>query len=64
MREGLLKPGVVQALEFRVPREKTVPFLYPEFRALPEVFATGFMIGLGSVEVQSLERGLSANRSV
>ena len=34
---------------YRVPREKTVPYLYPEsalFRGMPEVFATGFMVGL------------------
>ena len=32
-----------------VPATKTVPHLYPEserFRAMPEVFATGFMVGL------------------
>ena len=45
----LLHPGMTETLAFRVPREKTVPFLYPEapeFQAMPEVFATGFMIGL------------------
>lgn len=34
---------------FTVTREKTVPFLYPEspeFQAIPEVFATGYMVGL------------------
>lgn len=49
MREGLLRPGMVQEFSYRVPREKTVPFLYPEspdFLSMPEVFATGFMIGL------------------
>jgi len=32
-----------------VPSSKTVPALYPEsaeFRAMPEVFATGFLVGL------------------
>ncbi|CAK0762279.1 Fluoroacetyl-CoA thioesterase [Azospirillaceae bacterium] len=44
-----LKPGQVSELQFRIPRNKTVPFLYPEspeFAAMPEVFATGFMVGL------------------
>lgn len=34
---------------FRLPETKTVPHLYPEsadFRAMPAVFATGFMVGL------------------
>jgi len=40
--------GITYTLKFRVPREKTVPHLYPEaapFREMPEVFATGFMVG-------------------
>ena len=44
-----LKPGVKHALSFKVPRNKTVPYLYPEaanLQAMPEVFATGFMVGL------------------
>jgi fluoroacetyl-CoA thioesterase len=44
-----LKPGDVHDFRFTVSREKTVPFLYPEspdFTAMPEVFATGFMVGL------------------
>jgi fluoroacetyl-CoA thioesterase len=44
-----LKPGVSHRFVYRVPREKTVPFLYPEapsFQAMPEVFATGYMVGL------------------
>ncbi|MGE0008796.1 MAG: thioesterase family protein [Parvibaculaceae bacterium] len=44
-----LKPGLSHRFVYRVPREKTVPFLYPEaadFRAMPEVFATGYMVGL------------------
>jgi fluoroacetyl-CoA thioesterase len=44
-----LKPGVSHRFTYRVPREKTVPFLYPEaseFQAMPEVFATGYMVGL------------------
>jgi fluoroacetyl-CoA thioesterase len=34
---------------YQVPRDKTVPHLYPEFdegRLMPEVFATGYMVGL------------------
>ncbi len=44
-----LRPGIEHELRFRVPLTKTVPALYPEspeFRAMPEVFATGFMVGL------------------
>ena len=45
----VLRPGMTATLDFKVPREKTVPFLYPEapeFHQIPEVFATGFMVGL------------------
>jgi Predicted thioesterase len=45
----ILRPGLVETFTFEVPREKTVPFLYPEapeFQAIPEVFATGYMVGL------------------
>jgi fluoroacetyl-CoA thioesterase len=44
-----LKAGVAHRLVYRVPRERTVPFLYPEapcLRDMPEVFATGYMVGL------------------
>jgi fluoroacetyl-CoA thioesterase len=44
-----LAPGVEGELRFVVPVGKTVPHLYPEspeFVAMPEVFATGFMVGL------------------
>jgi fluoroacetyl-CoA thioesterase len=44
-----LRPGLSHRLRFEVPASKTVPHLYPEsaeFRAMPEVFATGFMVGL------------------
>lgn len=46
---GNLKVGLRKTMQFRIGREKTVPALYPEsaeFRAFPEVFATGFMVGL------------------
>jgi fluoroacetyl-CoA thioesterase len=44
-----LKVGDRARLVFMVPIEKTVPHLYPEspdFKAMPTVFATGFMVGL------------------
>jgi len=43
-----LKPGIRYVHTFRVPPSKTVPALYPEsdeFLAMPEVFATGFLVG-------------------
>ena len=43
-----LKPGIESELAFCIPKTKTVPALYPEspeFQAMPEVFATGFMVG-------------------
>jgi fluoroacetyl-CoA thioesterase len=44
-----LQPGLTHEFRFQVPPSKTVPRLYPEselFQAMPEVFATGFMVGL------------------
>jgi len=43
-----LKPGIRYEHKFVVPPSKTVPSLYPEaeeFLAMPEVFATGFLVG-------------------
>lgn len=43
-----LKPGITYEHRFVVPSSKTVPALYPEseeFVAMPEVFATGFLVG-------------------
>lgn len=43
-----LKPGITFEHRFVVPSSKTVSALYPEseeFAAMPEVFATGFLIG-------------------
>ena len=43
-----LKPGIRYEHKFVVPPTKTVPALYPEadeFVAMPEVFATGFLVG-------------------
>ncbi len=47
MKESL-KPGIRHEHRFVVPSSKTVPALYPEaeeFAAMPEVFATGFLVG-------------------
>jgi fluoroacetyl-CoA thioesterase len=44
-----LKPGLTHQFRFRIPPSKTVPHLYPEsqmFREMPEVLATGYMVGL------------------
>ncbi len=44
-----LAAGLAHRFQFEVPVSKTVPQLYPEspqFSAMPEVFATGFMVGL------------------
>ncbi len=43
-----LQPGIRYEHRFLLPSNKTVPALYPEadeFQAMPEVFATGFMVG-------------------
>lgn len=44
-----LQPGLRFEHRFVVPPSKTVPALFPEaeeFAAMPEVFATGFLVGL------------------
>ena len=44
-----LQPGLTYTFKFKVPENKTVPHLLPEspeFQAMPEVLATGFMVGL------------------
>ena len=43
-----LQPGISYEHRFVVPGSKTVPSLYPEadeFLVMPEVFATGFLVG-------------------
>ena len=43
-----LKPGIRYQHKFLLPPTKTVPALYPEapeFLVMPEVFATGFLVG-------------------
>lgn len=47
MKESL-QPGIIYEHRFIVPESKTVPALYPEsdeFLAMPNVFATGFLVG-------------------
>lgn len=49
MDSSTLKPGLSYEFKFKIPENKTVPFLYPEaseFQVMPKVFATGFMVGL------------------
>lgn len=48
MKESL-QPGLCFEFRFKVPKNKTVPYLYPEspeFQQMPRVLATGFMVGL------------------
>lgn len=43
-----LKAGIRYEHKFVIPQSKTVPALYPEsaeFAAMPEVFATGYLVG-------------------
>ena len=43
-----LQPGIRYEHKFLIPPTKTVPALYPEspeFQAMPEVFATGYLVG-------------------
>lgn len=45
----MLKIGIKYEHKFIVPKSKIVPALYPEseeFLVMPEVFATGFLVGL------------------
>lgn len=47
--KATLRSGMEYTLDFQVTKTKTVPYLYPEsgrFQEMPEVFATGFMVGL------------------
>jgi fluoroacetyl-CoA thioesterase len=44
-----LRTGLTHQLKFTIPPTKTVPHLYPEsesFRQMPEVLATGYLVGL------------------
>ena len=43
-----MQPGIEHEFTIRITDSKTVPALYPEsseFQVMPEVFATGYMIG-------------------
>jgi fluoroacetyl-CoA thioesterase len=47
--KATLQSGLTHRFTYRVPAEKTVPHLYPEapeFQAMPEVLATGYLVGL------------------
>jgi fluoroacetyl-CoA thioesterase len=47
--KATLRAGLTHRFTYQVPAQKTVPHLYqeaPEFQTMPEVFATGFMVGL------------------
>jgi len=44
-----LKPGLEYKFKFKIPENKTVPYLFAEaaeFQVMPKVLATGFMVGL------------------
>lgn len=44
-----LQPGLTYEFKFKVPENKTVPYLFPEateLQLMPKVLATGFMVGL------------------
>ena len=44
-----LTAGITHEFKYTVPDSKTVPNLYPEaaeFQKMPQVFATGFLVGL------------------
>lgn len=44
-----LRPGLAHTLRYRVPANRTVPHLLPEspgFNTMPEVLATGYMVGI------------------
>jgi len=44
-----LKPGLKHTFSYTVGADKTVPHLYPEFaefQQMPDVLATGFLVGL------------------
>lgn len=44
-----LQPGLTHRFTFRIPETKMVPHLYREsdmFQAMPEVLATGYLVGL------------------
>ncbi|MDA8078725.1 MAG: thioesterase family protein [Nitrospiraceae bacterium] len=49
MTRQTLQQGLTSMFVFKIPEDKTVPYLYPEspeFQEMPRVFATGYMVGL------------------
>jgi fluoroacetyl-CoA thioesterase len=62
-----LKSGLTHRFQFRVTPSKTVPQLYHEsemFREMPEVFATGFMVGLQFSHLAATPPGLTVTVDV
>ncbi|WP_080795701.1 thioesterase family protein [Corynebacterium pacaense] len=48
MKESLA-PGLTHTMNYPVPEDRTVPHLLPEapeFRSMPKVLATGYMVGI------------------
>ncbi len=44
-----LKPGLTFEFQYKIPEDKTVPYLFPDIpegQVMPKVFASGFMVGL------------------
>jgi len=44
-----MKEGLEYTHRYRIPENKTVPYIYPEakvYQEMPKVFATGFMVAL------------------
>lgn len=44
-----LKPGLIVDFTYKVPENKTVPYLFPDIeegKVMPKVFATGYLLGL------------------
>ncbi|MBL8515697.1 MAG: thioesterase family protein [Betaproteobacteria bacterium] len=47
--KATLRPGLASSFRYTVPPHRTVPHLYPEaaeFQVMPEVLATGYLVGL------------------
>lgn len=65
-----LQPGLSGEFAFVVPPTKTVPHLYPEspeFQAMPEVFATGFILpspATPAPSIAALIRGATTPQSL
>jgi fluoroacetyl-CoA thioesterase len=49
MKTDRMHPGMTFEFSYRVPDDRTVPYLLPEspeFRMMPRVLATGYMVGI------------------